>query len=166
MRSRQGGELHWLHYDLLADEYLPIDYRVWDPDRDGKSKHDHAREMFGKALDREFCPDWVLFDSWYASVAPMKMVARADLWFFTRVRRNGQVSLVDQQGVYQTVEELSWTPQQQDSGQLVWLRAFGWVRLFRIVRRQADGTKRTEFHVTNHVQLDSLSMVETILGYR
>ena len=160
------GLVNWLHYDPVTDDYLPIDYRIWDRERDGKSKHDHAREMFAKALEREFCPDWVLFDAWYASVALMKMVDRADLWFFTRVRCNRLVSLVDQKGVYQRVDKLSWSQEEHDSGRLVWLRAFGWVRLFRIVRRQADGTERTEFHVTNHVQLDSLPMAKTILGYR
>ena len=44
--------------------------------------------MFAKALERDFCADWVLFDGWYATVALLKMIHRADLWFFTRVKKN------------------------------------------------------------------------------
>ena len=62
--------------------------------------------MFAKALERDFCPDWVLFDGWYATVALLKMIHRAELWFFTRVKKNRMVSLVDQQGVYQRVDAL------------------------------------------------------------
>ena len=49
---------------------------------------------------------------------------------------------------------------------MVWLRAFGWVRLFRIVHRLPDSTKRTEFHMTNHLQLQSRTTAETVLGCR
>ena len=160
------GVVNWLHYDPLTDDYLPIDYRIWDRERDGKSKHDHARDMFAKALERDFCPDWVLFDGWYATVALLKMIHRADLWFFTRVKKNRMVSLVDQQGVYQRVDALGWSDEEEDAGQMVWLRAFGWVRLFRIVRRLPDGTKWTEFHMTNQLHLQSLTTAEAVLGYR
>lgn len=159
------GVVNWLHYDPLTDDYLPIDYRIWDRERDGKSKHDHARDMFAKALERDFCPDWVLFDGWYATVALLKMIHRADLWFFTRVKKNRMVSLVDQQGVYQRVDALGWSDEEEDTGQMVWLRAFGWVRLFRIVRRLPDGTKRTEFHMTNQLHLQSRTTAEAVLGY-
>ena len=159
------GVVNWLHYDPLTDDYLPIDYRIWDRERDGKSKHDHARDMFAKALERDFCPDWVLFDGWYATVALLKMIHRAELWFFTRVKKNRMVSLVDQQGVYQRVDALGWSDEEEDAGQMVWLRAFGWVRLFRIVRRLPDGTKRTEFHMTNQLHLQSRTTAEAVLGY-
>jgi hypothetical protein len=41
-----------------------IDYRIFDPDTDGKSKLDHVREMLGSAEHREVPFEAVLMDTW------------------------------------------------------------------------------------------------------
>lgn len=160
------GVVHWLHYDPVADDFLPVDYRLWDEARDGKSKGDHAREMFLKALQREFCPDWVLFDAAYAELKLLKVIDRADLWFLCRVRCNRKVSLPGQIGRYQAVERLEWTHEALRTGQLVWLRAFGWVKVFRIVRRLTDGAEAIQFHMTNRLDLHDQETVQQALAYR
>jgi SRSO17 transposase len=160
------GLVHWLHYDPVENDYLPVDYRIWDETRDGKSKNDHAREMFRKALQRDFCPDWVLFDAWYASVALLKMIHRADLWFFCRMKSNRLVSLPDQEGIYQPLDQLEWSDEALKSGRLTWLRAFGWVKVFRIVRPLSGGAKEIQFYVTNNLRLDSIEEAKIVLGYR
>jgi len=160
------GVVHWLHYDPVEDDYLPIDFRIWDRARDGKTKHDHAREMFQKAMQRGFCPDWVLFDAWYASVGLLKLIHREDLRFFCRIKSNRQVSLPGQQGIYQRVDALEWTEETLASGQQVWLKAFGWVKVFRIVRPCSGGKEEEQFHITNHLALDSREEAETILADR
>lgn len=160
------GVVHWLHYDPVAEDFLPVDYRLWDEARDGKSKGDHAREMFLKALQRDFCPDWVLFDAAYAEVKLLKVLDQADLWFLCRIKRNRQVSLPGQVGVYQAIETLEWTEETLSTGQLVWLRAFGWVKVFRIVRRFPDGTQEVQFHLTNRLDIRDLDSVEDALASR
>ncbi len=44
-----------------------IDYRIFDPDTDGKTKLDHVREMLGSAEHREIPFETVLMDTWYAA---------------------------------------------------------------------------------------------------
>ena len=160
------GVVHWLHYDPVQDDYLPVDFRIWDAHEDGKTKNDHAREMFGKALERDFRPDWVLFDAWYASVELLKQVARAELWFFGRIKSNRQVSLPGQQGVYQRADQLVWSEDALKCGQLVWLKAFGWVKVFRIVRPLSGGKEDIQFYVTNQLKLEDTDEAKIVLGYR
>ncbi|CAA9411558.1 hypothetical protein AVDCRST_MAG84-6641 [uncultured Microcoleus sp.] len=47
---------------------MPVDYRVFDKDRDRKTKNDHFAEMLLAAFDRDFKPQLICFGSWYGSV--------------------------------------------------------------------------------------------------
>ncbi len=160
------GVVHWLHYDPVEDDYLPVDFRIWDAKRDGKTKNQHAREMFEKALERDFLPEWVLFDGWYTSVALLKLVARAGLWFFGRIKRDRHVSLPGEKGVYQRVDQLTWSKLALMRGQLVWLKAFGWVKVFRIVRPLSGGAEEIQFQITNRLELDDTEEAKIALAYR
>lgn len=53
---------------------VPVDYRVFDKDRDGKTKNDHFAEMLEAAFERGFNPQIVCFDSWYGSIENLKLV--------------------------------------------------------------------------------------------
>ena len=46
---------------------VPVDYRLFDKDRDGKTKNDHFAEMLLAAHVRGFNPALVCFDSWLSS---------------------------------------------------------------------------------------------------
>src|SRR5947209_6716492 len=61
--------LLWTDGDLK----IPVDYRVFDT-ADGKTKHDHFWEMMLMAKGRDFAPEYVLFDNWYASLENLKQV--------------------------------------------------------------------------------------------
>jgi putative transposase len=50
-----------------GDQLIPIDYSLYDKAKTGVTKNDHFRSMLLKAKERGFCPEYVLFDSWYAS---------------------------------------------------------------------------------------------------
>jgi hypothetical protein len=47
---------------------VPVDFRIYCPDKDGKNKNDHFRDMVRAAEERQFHPDCVIFDSWYSSI--------------------------------------------------------------------------------------------------
>lgn len=45
-----------------------IDYRIYDPDHDGKTKFDHVRDMLNQIVDHKQLPfHAVLMDTWYAT---------------------------------------------------------------------------------------------------
>ncbi len=70
---------------------VPVDYRVFDKDRDGKTKNDHFAEMLLKAFERGFNPALVCFDSWYGSVENLKLCSSLGWHFLTRLKANRQI---------------------------------------------------------------------------
>ena len=59
--------------------YIPIDYRIWHPSDDGKTKNDHFRDMLSSAKARGLEPEMVVADSWYSSLKNLKSV-RSHCW--------------------------------------------------------------------------------------
>jgi hypothetical protein len=43
------GVVNCLYYDPAFDRWWVIDYRIFDPERDGKTKHDQVRDMLESA---------------------------------------------------------------------------------------------------------------------
>ncbi len=64
------GVLNLVHSTGAAadeGEFYPVDYRIYDPQGDGKSKNQHFREMLLRAVsDKGLQAKTVLFDAWYA----------------------------------------------------------------------------------------------------
>ena len=103
-----------------ADSY-PIDYRVYAPDVDGKTKNDHFQEMFLNGLDQKH---WqartILFDGGYASAGNLKLIHRRKRIFSTTLKSTRLVSLSEESG-YLPLEDMKWTadrPAQGGPGQV------------------------------------------------
>lgn len=112
---------------------VPVDYRVFDKDRDGKTKNDHFAEMLLAAFERGFKPALVCFDSWYASVENLKLVRSLGWHFLTRLKANRQIRVSGSK--LQAVAEAGLTG---GNGTVVWLKGFGEIKVFRIFA--TDGT--------------------------
>ncbi len=106
---------------------VPIDYRVFDKDRDGKTKNDHFAEMLLEAFERGFNPQFVCFDSWYSSVENLKLIRSLGWHFLTRLKSNRQIRV--KQGSLQAVAEAGLCG---GNGTLVWLKGFGEIKVFRV----------------------------------
>jgi hypothetical protein len=132
------------------DEYWLIDYRIYDPGRDGKGKLDHVRDMLDNALfDKRLPCRGVLVDSWYAERKLMMHIERCGKVYYCPLKSNRQIEATPEtpQG-YQRVDSLTWTDEQQQAGQRVHLKDFPkghTVTLFRL----ALSTQHTDFVVTN-----------------
>jgi len=55
-------------------EYTPVDYRIWNPPEDGKTKNNHFRDMLSSAKSRGLEPEMVAADSWYSSLDNLKSI--------------------------------------------------------------------------------------------
>jgi hypothetical protein len=144
--------------------YLPVDYRLFDPEGDGLTKHDHARQMLEGALHgRGFTPAWVTMDTWYAALKLLKWLDRHQQRFAVPVRCDRQVSV--RPGQYQRVDRLGWTAKQLQQGQEVWWRGFGPVRCFRMVVRKGD-TEELEFLVTNDLEVKDSQTIRRVMQAR
>lgn len=106
---------------------VPIDYRVFDKDRDGKTKNDHFSEMLLAAYERGFNPELVCFDSWYASVDNLKLCRTLGWHFLTRLKSNRKIRVNG--GKLQAVSNAGLTG---GDGTIVWLKDFGEIKIFRI----------------------------------
>lgn len=133
-----------------GDRAVPVDYRVFDKDRDRKTKNDHFSEMLLEAETRGFNPKMVCFDSWYASWENLKLCCSLGWHFLTRLKSNRLVN-PDRTGL-RAVSEI----EIPDQGSVVWLKDFGLVRVFRIAA--TDGT--TEHWATDKTEMSELERVK------
>lgn len=116
-----------------GEEYHPIDFRIYAPDQDGKTKNDHFQDMLIAAKkDKNIKAKIVLMDSWYASVPNLKLIHRMNMIFFTTLKENRLVSLT-KEGGYIHLEEIEWNPETTKNGLWVKLKELPFkVRLFKL----------------------------------
>ncbi len=137
-----------------TDRFWVIDYRVYDPERDGRSKLDHLFDMWRTIVHVDQLPfRTVLMDSWYATMKVMKAIEKADKIYYCPLKANRQVTESPDEA-YQRVDSLTWTEAELESGKMVHLKKFPkghQVKLFRIVL----STQRTDYVVTNDLSQDS-----------
>lgn len=134
-----------------------LDYRLFDPDSDGKTKLDHVADMLESLRERQVPFSTVLMDSWYATKDLMLDIeglsanttanANAKI-FYCPLKSDRMVD--DSNGVrpYRHVAELEWSEQERQSGKIIKMRGFPKdykVRLFRV----EVSSHRTEWVVTN-----------------
>jgi len=123
---------------------LPVDFRIYDIDEDTKTKNDHFRDMLNKAKERGFKPEFILFDTWYASVKNLKAVRGKEWNFLTRFKSNRLGNPDNTKNA--SLETVDIPPE----GIVVHLKAYGFVRVFRIVSKKED----TQYWVTNALDMD------------
>jgi SRSO17 transposase len=149
------GIVNLVHSD--GTNYYPIDYRIYAPDTDGKTKNQHFRAMLIAAIaDKQLQARTVLFDSWYASVDNLKLIQRLERYFVTTLKANRKVSLSAESG-YVHLDKLEWNQTQLQTGQLVKLKELPFkVRLFKVVATNGE----VEWMITNHPALTNSPLVQ------
>jgi len=111
---------------------IPVDFRIYDIDNDGKTKNDHFQDMLEKAKERGFQPDFVLFDSWYSSLDNLKKIHDLGWHWLTRFKKNRSVNPDNTKNIQiRTVDIPS-------DGRKVHLKGYGFVKVFRIVSKDGD----------------------------
>lgn len=133
------GVVNLVHSSGSDRDFYPIDYRIYAPEVDGKTKNDHFREMLVRAVaDKAIQAKTVLFDAWYASADNLKLIQRLGLIFFTTLKENRLVSLSKAEG-YIHLDQIDWTPEQLQNGLAVKLKEVPFkVRLFKLVAPNGD----------------------------
>lgn len=109
-----------------GERIIPVDYRIYDKERDGKTNNEHFRDMLEVAYTRGFEPECVLFDTWYSALENLKTVRAYGWKWVTRVRYDRNVN-PDGTGNRQ-VAECSIPVE----GARVHLKGYGFIRVFRI----------------------------------
>lgn len=119
-----------------GEEFIPVDYRIYDKPRDSKTKNDHFQEMLKRAKKRGFMPRFTLIDSWYAGIENLKLITHDLGWqFICNLKSNRKVSVT--KGAYISIADLSLTDRQVRK---VWLKEYGYVRVCKTVATNGDVT--------------------------
>jgi hypothetical protein len=149
-RVIQGiGLVTCVYVNPKTQQYWIIDYRIYDYDRDAKTKLQHLQEMLRNAYFVKCLPfRTVLIDAWYASMPVMKAIQAISKIYYAPLKRNRLVNDSEGVGAHKRVETLTWTEAELRHGKLVHIKKFPkdhLVKLFRI----ASASGRTEYIATN-----------------
>lgn len=142
------GVVNCVYYDPVTDQFWVIDYRIFDPDRDGKTKLDHVRDMLISTIHRDILFGYVLMDSWYATAEFMKLLINKHKVFYCPLKANRKVDDSGGQQPYRAVSQLEWSVSELVAGKLIKVHKFPIdvkVKLFRVVVT----TDRTDWLITN-----------------
>ncbi|RCR65428.1 transposase [Larkinella punicea] len=133
------GLVNFVHSIDNDGDFWPIDYRIFHPETDGKTKNDHFQEMFRRLIThKQLKASRIVFDSWYASVDNLKLIHRSGWTFFTTLKSNRLVSLHRDTG-YQHLEMLIFDEHTLTTGLIVKLKEIPFkVKLFKIVAPNGD----------------------------
>jgi hypothetical protein len=161
------GIVTCIYVNPELDRFWFIDYRLFAPDEDGKTKLDHATEMFDLVIHQkqlEFrC---VLMDTWYASRQFMRHIERNEKIYYGPLQDNRQVDEGDGTPVtYQRVEALEWSEEEKAHGKNVHVKDFPKghrLQLFRLV----VSPDRTDYIVTNDVTQHSTADTQQVCAIR
>jgi hypothetical protein len=154
----------YVHPD--TDQFWLIDYRIYDPEGDGKSKLDHVREMLANVVYQKQLPvQAVLMDTWYATKDFMLFIESLSKIYYCPLKDNRQVDDSGSQQPYRRVDTLAWNAQDLAHGKRIKIKGFPKdhkVHLFRV----EVSTHRTDFVVTNDLTQDSTEATQEACGFR
>jgi len=124
---------------------FPIDYRIYDKDGDHLTKNDHFRAMLQTAAERGFTPYFVMFDSWYSSIANMKFIRKLGWNWLTQVKKNRAVNPDNTEN--RPVSSLM-IP---DDGMIVHMKKFGFIKVFY----SKNKAEKDRYWATNCLTMDN-----------
>jgi hypothetical protein len=160
------GIVNCVYVNPEIGQYWVIDYRIYDPDGDGKSKLDHVRDMLDNAVRHKCLPfRAVLMDTWYATKDLMLFIESLHRCYYCPLKDNRQVDDSGGEKKYRRVDSLDWSPQELADGKTIKIKGFAKthkVKLFRVV----VSTHRTDWVVTNDLSQDSSSGTQEVCGWR
>jgi hypothetical protein len=150
------GIVTCLYVNPELQRYWLLDYRIYDPARDGKSKIEHAQDIVTNLVEhKQLGFRHIAFDTWYAAIDLLKQIEKYGKIYHCTIKSDRKVCeqssfVAGEQAVYLHVNQLLWSATEEQSGKLVHLHKFPkghTVKLFRLVLSD----KHTDYLITNDV---------------
>jgi hypothetical protein len=131
-------------------EHIPIDFRILDMPRDGKTKNTHAHNMLDTARQRKFKDITVLADSSYSDTKNLLRIRKYNWFFVMNLKSNRQVrSNPDEK--YQRIDKMM-SDAAEGTGKTCFLKGFGRIKAVKILREK---TGKHDYLATNNLILSS-----------
>ena len=160
------GVVTCVYVNPNIDRFWVIDYRIYDPQGDGKTKLDHVREMLSLLVyQRHLLFQAVLMDSWYATKTVMLHMENLGKVYYCPLKTNRLVDDSNATKPYQRIDNLAWTPTELHEGKRIKIKGFPRdhkVKLFRV----ASATGRTDYVVTNDLAQNDTSVTQQACNWR
>lgn len=160
------GMVNCLYVNPHSGQYWILDYRIYDPDGDGKTKLDHVKEMLiSLVANQRVTFDRVLMDSWDGAKALLLFIESLGKFYYVPLRCNRQVDDSGGNLKYKRVDELSWNDIDLTLGKKIKLREFPKehkVKLFRVVVSE----NRTDWVITNDLSQNSTGDAQKVCAIR
>jgi hypothetical protein len=160
------GVVSCIYVNPETGQFWVIDYRIYEPDGDGKTKLDHVLEMLQSLVYTKLLSfNTVLMDSWYATKTLMQYIDKMGKYYYCPLKKN---RLVDDTGgtqEYKPIESLNWSQRELEQGKIIKIKAFPKekkVKLFRVL----VSTDKTEFVATNDLTQNSTEVVQKVCKVR
>lgn len=160
------GVVTCVYVNPECDQFWIIDYRLYDPAGDGKTKLAHVHDMLQNVVYQKHLPfRAVLMDTWYAT---KDMLLQIEAWhklYYCPLKDNRQVDDSGAAQPYQRVDGLTWSAAELAHGKTIKIKGFPKdhkVKLFRVVL----STQRTDYIVTNDWAQSDTAATQEVCGYR
>ena len=160
------GVVTCIYINPELDQFWLIDYRIYDPDGDGKTKLDHVREMLSHTVYHKQIPfRAVLMDTWYATRDLMLFIETLQKFYYCPLKDNRHVDDSGGQQAYCRVDTLVWSPTELEQGKRLKLKGFPKNHKVQCFRVEVS-THRTDFVVTNELTQNSTQATQQACGFR
>jgi hypothetical protein len=160
------GVVTCVYVNPLLDRFWLIDYRIYDPEGDGKTKLDHVQEMLTNIVHQKQLPfAAVLMDTWYATHDLMLFIESLQKFYYCPLKDNRQVDDSGGAQPYRRVDSLAWSTEELAQGKTIKIKGFPKdhkARLFRV----AVSIHRTDWVVTNDPTQDATEATQEACGFR
>ena len=143
------GLVNCIYVNPETEQFWVIDFRIFDPEKDGKGKADHVHDMLNNIIFHKKLPfQTVLMDTWYATSKLMLLINDHKKIFYCPMRKNRLAKHKESTEKYQPLRSFEWSNDELSQGKLIRLKGMPEhlvMKLFSV----AISPNRTDFIVTN-----------------
>ena len=159
------GVVNCVYFHPLTHQFRLLDYRLFAPGQDGKTKIDHVIDMLTSVKQRGIGYHYVLMDSWYAVTDIMKYLIKEQKIFYCPLKTNRKVDDSGGQKAYVQIKDLQWSREELAQGKQVKVHKMAAATYFKLFR-VAFSTERTDYIVTNDLTQQTTEAAEEKSGLR
>jgi len=142
------GIVNCVYYNPNKDQYWLIDYRIFSPETDAKSKLDHVADMLKSLNNRGVVYQTLLMDSWYATMELFKYLIAEQKTFYCPIKSNRKIDDAQGKQPYKPVQDATWSKEEVLQGKTVKLFKMPLDTYFKLFRVLVSPT-RTDYIITN-----------------
>ena len=160
------GVVSCVYVNPQVKRFWVVDYRIFNPDVDGKTKIDHVKDMLSNLVYQKLLPfDTVLMDTWYAVNSLMLYIDSLEKVYYCPLKNNRLVDDTLGKEKYKRIELLEWSEEELECGKIIKIKGFPAqkkVKLFRV----AVSNNRTDYVASNDLSQSSTNVVQEVCKIR